>query len=63
MVKKPKNQWNKPELIILMRSTTEEAVLKACKLGVKWGPSGEGGSCKQCGEYPGCYNCSAQLSS
>ena len=37
MEQTPKKQWQKPELIVLVRSKPEEAVLEICKT---LGPSG-----------------------
>jgi hypothetical protein len=31
-IKNKKNQWSKPELIVLVRGAPEEAVLAACKM-------------------------------
>ncbi len=54
MEKKPKKSWQKPELIILVRSNPEEAVLLSCKHG------GGGGPMKSnCKEMTGPGDCSA----
>lgn len=42
-----KKTWQKPELIILTRSTPEEAVLTACKLGNSTLGPATGLSCAQ----------------
>jgi hypothetical protein len=40
-----KKQWTKPELIVLVRSKPEEAVLSACKGGYSGTPAGDDGHC------------------
>lgn len=54
-----KRKWEKPELIILARSNTEENVLTTCKdeVGGHEGPSYND---RICNDYPGsgCPNCS-----
>ena len=58
MVKKPKHQWRKPQLIILARSTTNEVVLIYCKrFHVGGGPSYNASGCDETSEYPGCPSC------
>jgi hypothetical protein len=37
--------WEKPELVVLLRSKPEEAVLAPCKGGVTTGPRLNDGSC------------------
>jgi hypothetical protein len=36
-----KKEWSEPELIVLVRSNPEEAVLTACKLELSGGPNSE----------------------
>ena len=40
-----KTAWQKPELIVLLRSKPEEAVLTFCKSGTIGGPNNEAGGC------------------
>ena len=40
-----KKEWSDPELIVLVRSKPEEAVLDACKISNWPGPVSELGSC------------------
>jgi hypothetical protein len=52
-----KKQWTKPELIVLVRNKSEEAVLSQCKGYEAWGPGGQwycgcptpGSECSFCG--------------
>ncbi len=48
-IKTKKKQWQKPELIVLVRSKPEEAVLGACKFVGTAGPSDP-----QCGALTAC---------
>ena len=50
---KPKKSWQKPELIVLVRSNPAEAVLSTCKGGVQWQtPTGQAGSCNRAAWSP-----------
>jgi hypothetical protein len=40
-----KKAWVEPELIVLVRSKPEEAVLGGCKGGISEGPSNDSGIC------------------
>ncbi len=59
-MKDAKKVWSKPELIVLVRSNPEEAVLSACKRGGRDGPyiteDGKGGKCNQNPTIPGGMN-------
>jgi hypothetical protein len=50
-----KKAWVEPELIVLVRSKPEEAVLGACKVGVEGGPASALSACLTSGVYP-CNN-------
>ena len=39
-IKTQRKQWQKPELIVLVRSKPEEAILAGCKGGVQGGRAG-----------------------
>ena len=44
---KPKKSWQKPELIVLVRSNPAEAVLSTCKGGGQWQtPTGQENGCR-----------------
>ena len=45
--------WHKPEMIVLVRSNPEEAVLTPCKTTTGGGP-GAGASANQCTGQAGC---------
>ncbi len=49
-----KKEWTKPELIVLVRSKPEEAVLGLCKWHDSNGPAAEKDRCKSKACYPGC---------
>lgn len=42
-----KPRWQKPELIVLVRSKPEEAVLAGCKTAIIIGPAKKGGLCTE----------------
>lgn len=48
-----KSLWHKPEMIVLVRSNPEEAVLTGCKTATGGGPQA-GGSANQCTGQAGC---------
>ena len=52
---KVKKQWQKPELIVLVRSNPEEAVLLACKGGISDSANNSDGGCM--GIDMACNNC------
>jgi hypothetical protein len=51
-----KKQWTKPELIVLVRSKPEEAVLLACKYVGRGGPVSDVSECASKKGY-WCYHC------
>ena len=53
-----KKAWVTPELIVLVRSKPEEAVLEGCKTAAGDGPGNDVGGCTIT-----CANCSSQVSS
>jgi hypothetical protein len=53
-----KKAWLEPELIVLVLSTPEEAVLDGCKTVSNLGPGGEAGGCTLSGS-----ECSSMASS
>ncbi len=55
-----KKEWQKPQIIILVRSNPEEAVLTACKNSDFSGPTDMDGLCTQ---LPNCDICSVYTSS
>jgi hypothetical protein len=55
-----KKQWTKPELIALVRSKPEEAVLSACKALVQAGPVQFWVNCEGVG---GCVACAVNVGS
>jgi len=59
-MKMDKRSWRRPELIILVRSRAEEAVLRTCKSEPEW-IAGEAGDFHACNAvqdicYDGCYD-------
>jgi hypothetical protein len=57
-----KKVWIKPELIVLLRGSPEEAVLTGCKVGSVAGSSGNANA--ECWVRPGsCASCDAVLAS
>jgi hypothetical protein len=50
-----KKQWTKPELIVLVRSKPEEAVLTTCKGGTA-GPAADDFACREGGFCNGCLS-------
>ena len=57
---KEKKVWSEPELIVMVRSRPEEAVLAACK---KAGGSGLNAAFGQCRTTAGCKSCVANATS
>ncbi len=55
-----KKRWQKPELVALLRSRPEEAVLAACKFDFISGPAGSANSCRVTGS---CGICSVRAAS
>ena len=51
--KTEKKQWTKPELIVLVRSKPEEAVLAACKVRPGNGPDCNDSTCYAVGQCGG----------
>jgi len=58
-MKKDNKQWQKPELIALVRSKPEETVLMGCKSCTNPPSSGPSRGSSNCvtGPQPSCYNC------
>lgn len=55
-----KKRWQKPELVTLVRSRPEEAVLATCKFDfIDSGPVGSAGSCRNAA----CADCATRASS
>jgi hypothetical protein len=57
----PKKVWVSPELIVLVRSNPEEAVLFACKAGAVGGPASGFSICAA--SLPSCTGCSSEVGS
>ena len=57
-----KKTWETPELIVLVRSKPEEAILKGCKLG-DMGGNGPGFANNACDNGASCGNCASQITS
>jgi|WetSurMetagenome_2_1015567.scaffolds.fasta_scaffold1643644_1 hypothetical protein len=57
-----KKKWRKPEMIVLVRSKPEEAVLDSCKTSTEE-VTGNSWSATGCGNYPGhfCGDCQVQV--
>lgn len=51
-----KKSWETPQLIVLVRSKPEEAVLLTCKGGSPGGPGNQFGNCEEFGEAI-CHSC------
>jgi hypothetical protein len=58
-IKTQRKQWQKPELIVLVRSKPEEAVLSTCK--VKHNPLGPNKTANDCSGGKKCTLCSASI--
>jgi len=52
-----KKAWVKPELIVLVRSMPEEAVLSSCKAGLFTGPDQNYGACVEGNKAKDCKDC------
>jgi hypothetical protein len=59
---KKKEKWEKPKLIVLVRSRPEEAVLQACKTGGSATPWGADNTFFRCTQKVTMYDCSAGCS-
>jgi hypothetical protein len=61
-IKTEKRTWQKPELIVLVRSNPEEAVLSYCKFdGATGGRAGVGAINTGCNtNFYGCFHCSSK---
>lgn len=54
-----KKTWETPQLIVLVRSKPEEAILQVCKDSDPSGPSGTNGICStDCSDYCQAYSAS-----
>jgi hypothetical protein len=57
-------RWEKPELIVLIRSNPEESILDVCKGGaIGSGPKMDFNMCRSLFWYPGCGNCQGNVDS
>ena len=56
-----KKKWEKPKLIVLVASKSQEVVLQACKGGIGGGPSSSEGGCEK--GFPVCSSCSSMSDS
>jgi hypothetical protein len=62
-IKTQRNQWQKPELIVLARGKPEEAILTLCKADVGHPATASIGSHDSCtGALGGCIQCEATAS-
>ena len=55
--------WSKPELIVLVRSRPEEAVLNACKVQYQSGIGGANDYCNSAPSAGQCKNCNSNVGS
>jgi hypothetical protein len=58
-----KKLWIRPELVVLVKSNSDEMVLAACKLNSQPGLSGPEPWFATCAGTVSCTNCSAQAAS